>query len=104
MLTILLLLAGCKNSPDIDDTPLDDDPTQPKVSVGALQFYGQVPKNVIFLSIDTFRKDHMGAHGDLGLTPFLDTIAAEGVVLDDHQQCSNWTFPSPTAPPFSPPG
>ncbi len=96
MLTILLLLAGCKNSPDIDDTPLDDDPTQPKVSVGALQFYGQVPKNVIFLSIDTFRKDHMGAHGDLGLTPFLDTIAAEGVVLDDHQQCSNWTFASTT--------
>ena len=96
MLTLLLLLAGCHEAPDIDDPPLDDDPTQPKVSVGALQFYGQVPKNVIFLSIDTFRKDHLGVHGDKGLTPFLDRIAAEGVILDDHQQCSDWTFASTT--------
>jgi len=96
MLTILLLLAGCSKGPEIEDDKLNPDPTQPKVSVGALQFYGQVPKNVIFLSIDTFRKDHLDAHGDKGLTPFLDKVAREGVVLTDHQQCSNWTFASTT--------
>ncbi len=96
MLTILLLLAGCRQAPEIEDTPLDPDPTQPKVGVGGLQFYGEVPKNVIFLSIDTFRKDHVGVHGDLGLTPFLDSLAREGIVLNNHQQCSNWTFASTT--------
>ena len=57
-------------------------------------FYGSVPQNLIVLSIDTFRVDHMGRYGDSrGLTPFLDARLAEGVVLDNHQSCSNWTYP-----------
>jgi len=62
----------------------------------ALQFEGDVPKNLIFMSIDTFRKDHMGFHGTKSITPFFDRVASEGVVLNDHYQCSNWTFGSTT--------
>jgi arylsulfatase A-like enzyme len=94
--TLLWMLAACE-SPEIGDDPLPDDKTGPKVGVGAMQFYEQVPKNIIFMSIDTFRKDHIGAYGSTqGLTPFLDRIAREGVVFTDHQQCSNWSYASTT--------
>ena len=63
---------------------------------GVLRFTGDPPKNLLFLSIDTFRKDHLGAYGNLGLTPFLDTLSDAGVVLENHVQCSNWTWGSTT--------
>lgn len=66
------------------------------VGSDVLKFYGKVPKNLIFISIDTFRKDHMGPHSTLGLTPFFDQIAAESVVMNDALQCSDWTFGSTT--------
>lgn len=67
------------------------------VGTDVLQFRGQVPTNLLFLSIDTLRKDHVGFHGaGESLTPFLDTVASEGVVLGDHAQCSNWTFGATT--------
>ena len=89
------LWLGCDGQ-DIDDDVLPTSPTLPLVGSHPLQFRERVPKNLIFLSIDTMRKDHLGQHGDLGLTPFLDQIAREGVVLDDHLQCSNWTYGSTT--------
>ncbi|MEM6930261.1 MAG: sulfatase-like hydrolase/transferase, partial [Myxococcota bacterium] len=91
----MVAATGCL-SRDIKDDPLPTDPTLPTVGTAPIEFYGRRPKNLIMLSIDTFRKDHLGAHGDLGLTPFLDEIAAQGVVLEDHHQCSNWTFASTT--------
>jgi len=47
------------------------------------------------ISIDTLRRDHVGryANGE-SLTPFLDSLLAEGVALDDFTQCANWTFPA----------
>lgn len=95
MLTPILFLLSC-GTPDIEDSPLPTTTDQPIVGEGSLQFYGRKPKNLIFLSIDTFRKDHVGVHGGGDLTPFLDRIAREGLVLEDHQQCSNWTFASTT--------
>lgn len=97
---LLLVVLGCKPQDpagDPTDTHDTDEPdrTEPH-GTDALQFQGPVPRNLLFISIDTFRKDHLGAHGDLGLTPFLDQIASTGVVLDDHMQCSNWTFGSTT--------
>ncbi|MEO0601473.1 MAG: sulfatase-like hydrolase/transferase [Myxococcota bacterium] len=91
----MVAATGCL-SRDIKDDALPTDPTLPTVGTAPIEFYGRRPKHLIMLSIDTFRKDHLGAHGDLGLTPFLDEIAAQGVVLDDHHQCSNWTFASTT--------
>jgi len=58
-------------------------------------FCGEIPKNLIFISIDTLRKDHLGWYSEtLKITPFLDAIAATSVTLDNNVQCSNWTFAS----------
>lgn len=94
-IALLSLLFAC-NPPDVEDDPLPTDTTLERVGSDVLQFYGRVPKNLIFLSIDTFRKDHVGAHGNKDLTPFLDRIASQGVVMEDHAQCANWTFGSTT--------
>jgi arylsulfatase A-like enzyme len=68
---------------------LRDDPP-PETSF--LPYDGPPPKNLIFVSIDTFRKDHLDRYGDKGLTPFIDGLMDEGVSLDAHQACSNWTY------------
>jgi arylsulfatase A-like enzyme len=89
------LLLACSGGDSGLDAPVDT--SLPKVGSGVLEFYGAVPKNVLFLSIDTLRKDHLGFYGsDQKLTPFLDRVAAEGMVMDDHLQCSCWTFGSTT--------
>ncbi len=97
MLLPIALLCAC-NPPDVTDEtlPTYSEIDQPEVGTDVLTFRGRVPKNLIFLSIDTFRKDHVGIHGSLGLTPFIDSIAQQGVVLDNHSQCSNWTYGSTT--------
>ncbi|MFT4979341.1 MAG: arylsulfatase [Myxococcota bacterium] len=57
-------------------------------------FYGEVPTNLLIISVDTFRRDHMGRYGDTrSLTPFLDSLMEQGVALDNHRSCSNWTYP-----------
>ncbi len=67
-----------------DTTPTDTFPS----------FYGTAPKNLLVISLDTFRRDHMARYGDTrSLTPFLDGIAENSLALDDHQSCSNWTYP-----------
>jgi arylsulfatase A-like enzyme len=66
------------------------------VGSDVLKFEGKVPSNLLFISIDTFRKDHMGPHSAKGVTPFFDQIAAEAMVMDDAMQCSSWTFGSTT--------
>ncbi len=101
--SLIALVLGCSGTtePGSTDTDTDIDITTPTgdlplVGTDVLQFRGKVPKNLLFLSIDTFRKDHHNAHGDLGLTPFLGEVARDGVVLNNHMQCSNWTFASTT--------
>ena len=48
------------------------------------------------ISLDTTRKDHLGFHGGLDLTPNLDAIASDALVMQQHVQCSNWTIGSGT--------
>lgn len=93
MVTVLLasMLAGCKPSgprppTDYGDVPTDTFP----------QFYGSVPKNILMISIDTFRRDHLDRYGSEGASPFLTALANAGVAADDHHQCSNWTYASMT--------
>lgn len=53
------------------------------------------PSDVILIVVDTLRADRLGAYGyPLDTTPFLDSIAAEGVVFDSHYSTSPWTRPS----------
>ncbi|MEQ1508447.1 MAG: sulfatase-like hydrolase/transferase, partial [Myxococcota bacterium] len=61
-----------------------------------LRFHGERPRNVLMISIDTTRRDHVGSYSADGVmyTPFLEQLMTEGVRLDAHQQCSDWTFAS----------
>jgi arylsulfatase A-like enzyme len=74
-------------------TPTTPTTTRPTHGVGALQFHGEVPSNLLMISVDTFRRDHLDRYGSLGLTPAMDGWMTEGVSFDRHRQCSNWTFP-----------
>ncbi|MEQ1564314.1 MAG: sulfatase-like hydrolase/transferase [Myxococcota bacterium] len=72
------------------------DPVEP--ATGALAFDGGAPRNLLMISIDTLRRDHVDRYATDGVTrmEFLSARLAEGVALDDHQQCANWTFHSVT--------
>ena len=89
----LIALMACGPKDPAPTTPTDTG-TVGTTQVGALQFRGQPPKNLLMISIDTLRKDHVGRYGGGELTPFLDGLLAESVALDDFVQCSNWTFSS----------
>jgi len=99
---LLLALSACgpdddgesnkvPRGPGIDIT----EPTDPD-GVSPLVFADGVPKNIVVISIDTLRKDALGFYGGEADTPFLDGMLAESVHLDDHMQCSSWTYPATT--------
>jgi arylsulfatase A-like enzyme len=53
------------------------------------------PRHVILISIDTLRADHVGAYGyPKPTTPFLDSLAKEGVLFEQHMSNSNNTLSS----------
>jgi len=57
------------------------------------------PKHVVLITSDTHRGDHLGvAGGGVDIrTPFLDSLAADGVYFEDCFSTSNITVPSHTA-------
>jgi len=53
------------------------------------------PRHVILISIDTLRADHLGAYGaSSGATPFLDSLARDGVLFERQMSNSNNTLSS----------
>jgi len=53
------------------------------------------PPNVLLISIDTLRQDHVAAYGyDRPTTPALDRLAAEGARFANAWSTSSWTLPS----------
>ncbi len=53
------------------------------------------PRNLLLISIDTLRADHVGCYGHARpTTPALDALAAEGVLFLDASATSPWTKPS----------
>jgi arylsulfatase A-like enzyme len=55
-------------------------------------------RNVILISVDTLRADHLGAYGHPRPTsPNLDAFAAAGVVFEDVSSTSPWTLPAHTS-------
>ncbi|HEX2484704.1 MAG TPA: sulfatase [Myxococcota bacterium] len=53
------------------------------------------PRNLVLLSIDTLRRDRLGAYGyDRPTSPVLDALAARGVVFEGASAPSSWTVPS----------
>lgn len=61
--------------------------------------FAKPPANLIVLSIDTLRRDYVDFYGcdaadPVERMPFLTSVLAQSVSLEDVQQCSNWTYPS----------
>jgi arylsulfatase A-like enzyme len=51
--------------------------------------------NVVLISIDCLRADHVGAYGYYrNTTPSIDALAAEGVVFENAMSTSSWTLPT----------
>lgn len=72
-----LLLLACTKTPDIPA--------------------GGAQPDVILLSIDTLRADHVGAYGyHRDTTPFLDELAAKGTRYESARSPSPWTLPTHT--------
>ena len=56
--------------------------------------YGKA-KGILLVSIDTLRRDHVGAYGyGPPTTPRLDALAREGVFCEDAVSPSSWTLPA----------
>ncbi len=64
--------------------------------------FGTLPKasaetgqpNILLLSVDTLRADHVGAYGKKPLTPNIDKLAATGTLFENAIATSGWTRPS----------
>ena len=53
------------------------------------------PRNVILISIDTLRPDHLSCYGyERDTSPTLDALAAAGVRFEDVTAAAPWTLPS----------
>lgn len=56
------------------------------------------PSNLLLITIDTLRADHVGAYGyDRATTPRIDQLAAAGTVFERAYATSSWTLPSVTS-------
>lgn len=67
------------------------------LAYGALLGCGQpaAPERVFLITIDTLRADHLGLYGyPRGVSPFLDSLGAEGLVFDKAYSSCSHTAPS----------
>jgi arylsulfatase A-like enzyme len=59
-----------------------------------LDTYGRT-RGVVLVSIDTLRRDHVGAYGyRRPTTPRLDALAKSGILCEDAVSASSWTLPA----------
>lgn len=64
---------------------------------GALPAGDPQTPDIIFVSIDTLRADHLSSYGyERETSPFLDSLAAEGVRFQHARSASPWTLPAHT--------
>lgn len=61
----------------------------------ALRGRWAAPPSILLVTLDTFRADHVGAHGNReGLTPHLDALAVRGVLFEEALASVPLTLPS----------
>ena len=95
MFTWWMLLA-CKTPeapPPAKGEPFEVTETSDPDALSPLVFDGAPPTNLLMISIDTLRKDQIGFYGGGADTPYLDSLLAGSVHLDDHMQCASWVRP-----------
>ena len=98
-LTIALGLAGCRAG--CAEAAPADPPARGTAPEAGTAAPGSVkaarPHNIIILSVDTLRADHMGAYGYTSpTTPHMDQLAAEGVLFERAFAARGHTWPSLT--------
>ncbi|MGB0953399.1 MAG: sulfatase [Planctomycetota bacterium] len=83
---LLSLCVACGGPESDDDTPSTT---------------GGAKKNIVLISIDSLRRDRVGAYGhkpvyapEVPVSPNLDALAADGVVFEDAWTTTSWTLPS----------
>ena len=59
----------------------------------ALSLPAGAASHLVWISLDTLRRDALGRYGGAE-TPFLDGLLSDGVSLDGHRSCTNWTLPA----------
>jgi arylsulfatase A-like enzyme len=67
------------------------------IVVPAVKAKGDAPErlNVVLISIDTLRADHLSCYGyDRPTSPAIDQLAREGTLFRNAQSASSWTTPS----------
>ncbi|OGF64011.1 MAG: hypothetical protein A2Y62_22305 [Candidatus Fischerbacteria bacterium RBG_13_37_8] len=53
------------------------------------------PSNIILISVDTLRADHLGCYGyEKQTSPFIDSLAEDSVLFNNTFAASPWTLPS----------
>lgn len=69
------------------------------VAVSGPRFLGRPARpNVILISIDSLRPDHLGCYGyDRPTSPTIDRIATEGVLFETALSSTSWTLPAHAA-------
>jgi len=80
----------------------DDAPNAPDEPAGSLSVLGGKARpgllegfNLLFITIDTLRRDHIGCYGDEGAhTPTIDGLAHRGILFDHAVTASPSTLPS----------
>jgi len=56
------------------------------------------PPNILLISIDTLRRDHLGCYGyRRATTPCIDKLARRGVLYERPNSTSSWTLPAHTS-------
>ena len=82
-LALLLLASGCAGEGEGAEGVASSEPSRPDL---------QAPPNVVLISLDTLRPDHMGTYGyERDTTPFLDELAAQALVFE-HAPTWTWTL------------
>jgi arylsulfatase A-like enzyme len=79
----IIVLAGCN----------DDEGTAPKPK--AKKSPDGKPPNVLLISVDTLRPDHLGCYGyERDTSPNIDRLAAEGSLFETMVSSTSWTLPA----------
>ncbi|HUU82049.1 MAG TPA: sulfatase [Phycisphaerae bacterium] len=88
---ILAVLAGCKDEVGADRTPKP-------VPLGPPLANRVDTQNVILISVDTLRADHLACYGhEFVRSPAIDGLAAEGMLFTQHVGAAPTTLPSHTS-------
>jgi len=90
---VMALLVGCSSPSNTPNEPVTDT-AQTRSTTTNPVVPDRVPRNLLMISIDTFRKDHWSRYDlkNRNLTPFMDSLMDDGLVADEHRTCSAWTF------------